>query len=263
MKSVALLILTGLFCLPASAFEVIRLDDGTVIRGEVISRNDSIVEIESENMGRVKVKRRHIVSSPVKDTEVRSARRVAGIDPDPIGHTLLFMPTAFTPPKGSVVFRDFELLFLTLGYSPTSSTSVVAGAMFPVTSEFNALTLGVKQGVYQKANGAVALAGNVTLPIGGDIDESGILWLLNAVASYRFDDRLGVHMAAGGIGAQGRGENVQGISVGLGTDVRLGPHVKLLGEVLHGATTFDPVSAPTSRAFAPSRTRAIFGSFRS
>jgi hypothetical protein len=235
-----------LLALPAAAFEVIRLNDGTVIRGEVISRNDSIVEVESENMGRVKIKKKNIVSSPVQDTELKSRERVAGIDPDPIGHTLLLMPTAFTPPKGSLVFRDFELLFLTLGYSPTNSTSVVAGAMLPFTSEFNALTMGVKQGLYQKANGAVAVVGNVTVPLSSGIDETGFIWLVNAVASYRFDDRLGVHVAAGGIGAQGGGErSAQGFSAGLGADLRVSNHVKLLTEVLYGGTTFDPGSSGT------------------
>jgi hypothetical protein len=232
-------------CAPLAAFEVIRLDDGTVIRGDVVARTDSTVEIESENMGRVKVKKKHILSSPVKDSDIISARRAGGIDPDPIGHTLLLMPTAFTPPKGSIVFRDFELLFLTLGYSPTSSTSIVAGAMLPFTPDFNALTMGIKQGVYQKANGAIAVAGNVTVPVSSGISEAGFIWLLNAVGSYRFGDQVGVHLAAGGIGAQGRGESVQGVSFGAGTDLRLTPHIKLLGEILHGGTTFDPGSNGT------------------
>ena len=117
------LVLALLAAIPAGAFEVIRLDDGTVIRGEIVSKNDSIVVIESENMGTVRVKRKHIVSSPVNDSELGSRQRMNRIDLDPIGHTLLLLPTAFTPPKGSLVFRDFEVLFLTLGYSPTASTS--------------------------------------------------------------------------------------------------------------------------------------------
>jgi hypothetical protein len=238
-------ILAIFFASPLAAFEVIRLKDGTVLRGEVVSRNDSIIEIDSENLGRVKVKKKNILSSPVNDTELLPKHRAGKIDPDPIGHTLLLMPTAFTPPKGSIVFRDFELLFLTLGYSPTNSTSIVAGGMLPFTRDFNALTMGVKQGVYQEANGAVALAGNVTVPLSSGIDETGFIWLLNAVASYRFADQLGVHVAAGGIGAQGRGESAQGFSLGLGADARLTPHIKILAEVLHGGTTFDPGSDGT------------------
>lgn len=44
---------------------------------------------------------------------------------DPSDQALFFMPTAFMPPKDSVAFRDFELLFLTLGVSPTSTTSII------------------------------------------------------------------------------------------------------------------------------------------
>lgn len=229
----------------ATAFEVIRLDDGTVIRGEVISRTDSTVEIESENMGRVKVRTKHILSSPIHDSELLPPRKAAQLDPDPIGHTLMLMPTAFTPPKGSIVFRDFELLFLTLGYSPTNTTSIVAGGLFPVSTEFNAFTFGIKQGLYQKANGAIAVAGNITVPMGSGINDAGYIWLLNGVGSYRFADKVGIHIAAGGIGAQGRNANAQGFSLGLGSDIRLGSHVKLLAEVLHGGTTFDPGSSGT------------------
>jgi hypothetical protein len=237
--------LSLLLASPVVAYEVIRLKDGTVIRGEVISRTDSTVEIDSENLGRVKVKRKNILSSPVNDTELLPEHRAAKIDPDPIGHTLLLMPTAFTPPKGSIVFRDFELLFLTLGYSPTNSTSIVAGAMLPFTSEFNALTAGVKQGLYQKANGAVAVVGNITMPVSSSNNEANFIWLLNLVGSYRFADRVGVHVAAGGIGSHADIESAQGFSYGIGTDIRLWPHIKLLGEVLHGGTTFNPGSDGT------------------
>jgi hypothetical protein len=250
MKTLWFGILAVVLSVPAAAFEVIRLDDGTVIRGEVVSQTDSTVTMDSENLGRVTIKRSRIASSPVKDTELLPPRVARRLDADPIGHTLVLMPTAFLPPKGSVVFRDFELIFLTLGYSPTDNTSVVAGAMLPFTSEFNALTVGVKQSLFQKANGAVAVVGNVTVPLGSGIDEAGFLWLLNGVASYRFDDRIGVHAAVGGIGAQGHGEGVSGLSLGAGTDLRLTDHIKVLGEVLHGGTSFDPGSDATLIDFA-------------
>lgn len=228
--------------LPAVAFEVIRLDDGTVLRGEIRRQNDSIVEIESENMGLVKVKRKHIVSSPVNDSELGSRRRMSRIDLDPIGHTLLLLPTAFTPPKGSLVFRDFELVFLTLGYSPTASTSIVGGAMLPLAPDFNAATLGIKQQLWLSGDRATAFAvtGNVTVPFGSEVNDAGFLWLANGVASHRFVRGFGVHAALGGVGAQGRGEGVQSFSLGLGTDVRVNDNFKIIGEYLRGGTSFDP-----------------------
>ena len=53
------------------------------------------------------------------------------------------------------------------------------------------------------------------------VDPGGFLWLANGVASHRFLKGFGVHAAVGGVGAQGRGESVQSLSLGLGTDVRL------------------------------------------
>ena len=101
--------------LTAAAFEVIRLDDGTVIRGEVISRNDSLVEIESENLGRVTVKKKHILSSPVKDSELRPARKLAQIDPDPIGHALVLTEEAVLL-EHAMVDRVAELMMRLDGF---------------------------------------------------------------------------------------------------------------------------------------------------
>ncbi len=227
----------------ASATQTIRLNDGTVLRGTVVSENDSLVVVNTEELGRVTIKRSRIVQAPERGGDGRSRYT----DADPIGHTLVLMPTAFLPPKGTVVFRDFELLFLTLGYSPTATTSVVAGAMFPISADFNALTFGVKQGLYQdaEARNAVAVVGNVTVPVGREINDAGFLWLVNAVASHRVKPGFGVHAAAGGVGVQGRGASEQSLSLAAGFDVRLTGHVKLLGEVLRGGTSFDPGSSLT------------------
>lgn len=223
--------------------QAIRLNDGTVLRGAVVSETDSTLVVETAELGRVTVRRDRITAWP--QTEERPASRYA--DADPIGHTLVLMPTAFLPPQGSVVFRDFELLFLTLGYSPTATTSVVAGAMFPVSADFNALTFGVKQGLYQTADArsAVAVAGNVTVPVGREINDAGFLWLTNAVGSHRLKPGLGVHAAVGAVGVQGRGASEQSLSLAAGFDMRLTHNLKLLGEVLRGGTSFDPDASLT------------------
>jgi hypothetical protein len=234
------------FAAAASHAAEIRLKDGAVVRGEVVSQNDSIVEVRSETLGLVRISRDRIASglSPMRSAAGPNA---ASADPDPISHALVLMPTAFLPEKRTVVFRDFELLFLTLGWSPTASTSVVAGALFPVSTEFNALTVGVKQGLFLSRDGAtaVAAAGNITVPIGSEINNAGYIWLLNLVASHRFAPWLGLHGAVGGVGAEGRDAGVRSLSLAAGTDIRLTRNVKFLGEVLRGGTSIDPGSSLT------------------
>ncbi len=224
----------------------IRLNDGTVLRGHVVGESDSTVVVQTEELGRVTIKRSRITMLPVRDTSVVTARTPV-VDPDPIGHALVLMPTAFLPAQGSVVFRDFELLFLTLGYSPTATTSVVAGAMFPISADFNALTFGVKQGLYQdaRATRALAVVGNITVPVGREINEAGFLWLANVVGSQRVTNGFGIHGALGGVGVQGRGENKQSLSLAAGFDLRVTSNMKLLGEVLRGGTSLDPSSSLT------------------
>jgi hypothetical protein len=248
----ALLALCGaLLASPASSAsaetkQTLHLNDGTVLRGTVTAETDTTVTMETDELGRVVIKRSRISMLPVREPLAKPAR-LSMEDADPIGHALVLMPTAFLPPQGSVVFRDFELLFLTLGYSPTATTSVVAGAMFPVSDEFNALTVGVKQGVYQNetATNALAVVGNVTVPVGRNIDEAGFLWLANFVGSHRFKPGFGVHAAVGGVGLQGKGASEQSLSLAVGADYRLTSNVKFLGEVLRGGTSFDPGSSLT------------------
>jgi hypothetical protein len=229
-----------------TASQTINLNDGTVLQGRVIDETDSTVTVQTDELGRVTVRRSRITALPVRDTSAVTARAPV-VDPDPIGHALVLMPTAFLPPQGSVVFRDFELLFLTLGYSPTASTSVVAGAMFPISADFNALTFGVKQGLYQNAQAtrAVAVVGNITVPVGREINEAGFLWLANLVGSQRVTERLGVHAAFGAVGVQGKGANNQSLSVAAGFDTRVTKNIKILGEVMRGGTSFDPNTSLT------------------
>jgi hypothetical protein len=145
------------------------------------------------------------------------------------------MPTAFTPPAGTWSFKDFELLFLTLSYSPTSSTSLAVGATFPVDpSQFELLTFGIKQQLFQTPDGqgAIAVDGDIIEPVGQDIDEDAGIWTLSLIGSVMPQPTFGIHGAIGLMAPfQGDGSF---FSLALGTDIRLTPHVKFIAEYLRG-----------------------------
>lgn len=187
-------------------------------------------------------------ADPVPVQPLRVARRI-----DPSDQALFFLPTAFTPPKGSFTFRDFELLFLTLGFAPTGSTSLTGGFLFPVTSEVQLLTLGFKQGLWMDpgARTAVALTGSITKPFGEFAEDAGFLVNSNLVASHRLPimgvaatDGAGIHAAVGYLGASSKKERSDGssrtdwsdnFSLGAGAEARLTDHAKLMVEFLTAA----------------------------
>ena len=160
------------------------------------------------------------------------------------------MPTAFTPSKGTVVFRDFELLFLTLGFSPTDWTSITVGAMFPVTSEFNLLTAGFKQQLIRgpENKSALAITGNITFPTGSSNSDNFYYVNTNLIGSIRPAPEAGFHFALGYAGVSAKDEvynsanntytterKFEGVkSYGLGGDFVLTPNVKFIAEIIGG-----------------------------
>jgi hypothetical protein len=205
----------------------IRLSDGSVLRGQIVERNDSIVIIETPALGRISLPAARVPSAPTAaDPEKAESVR------DPSDQALFFLPTAFTPPARSFTFRDFELFFLTLGYSSTDATSFTGGFLFPISSEVQVLTFGFKQRVIQSQDGlgALAVTGNFTKPI---VDGSGSALLINTnlVAGKRTAGGAGVHAALGYLGAQTDDGDWNGaFSFGFGAEGRLTPHVKALAE---------------------------------
>jgi len=68
-------------------------------------------------------------------------------------HELIFMPTAYTMPKGSKYFSDYELFFINLTFAPTDRTHVGFFTLFPVTSQFlDYFALGIKQNYFKTQN---------------------------------------------------------------------------------------------------------------
>jgi hypothetical protein len=244
----------------AAAAGTVRLKDGSVIHGDIVSQKDSLVIIQSKSMGLVAVKSEEVTWIGAAESETAAMASAtgaaqAGTAPalaedgasnparDPADQALFFMPTAFLPPAKAISFRDFELFFLTLGYSPTAMTSLSAGFLFPISPDFQLLTAGIKQRVWEAPDGhlALALTGNFTKPI-GDL-EFGSTFLLNSnlVGGYRNETGSGVHLAMGYLGARTVDEDFQGdesydwngsFAFALGGEARIGPHAKFIGEFL-------------------------------
>jgi hypothetical protein len=248
-----------------AAAGTVRLKDGSVIHGVIVSQKDSLIIIQSKSMGLVAVKSEEVTWIGSADSETAAIASATGASPagssqagtasahaengapnpirDPADQALFFMPTAFLPPAKAISFRDFELFFLTLGFSPTAMTSLSAGFLFPISPDFQLLTAGIKQRVWEAPDGrlALALTGNFTKPIGNL--EFGSTFLLNSnlVGGYRSETGSGVHLAMGYLGARTVDEDYDGdesyewngsFAFALGGEARIGPHAKFIGEFL-------------------------------
>jgi hypothetical protein len=237
----------------------IRLDDGSVVRGEIQERNDSSVVIVSEALGTLRIPLRRVVAGlPALAGAQEGRARLR--DRDPSGNALFFLPTAFTQQQGDFTFRDFELLFLTLGYAVTDATNITFGALFPVTSEFQLFTAGFKQrlAASEDRTSAAALTGSVTKPVSNDVEGLDLLLNGNLVVSRRFpgdffSDAFGVHGALGYAGVSYKEEAYDedcfcyrserrwqaNLSFGGGAEIRLTSNAKFMVEYLN-ALPFTP-----------------------
>jgi hypothetical protein len=248
----------------------VRLKDGSVIHGDIVSQKDSLVIIQSKSMGLVAVKSEEVTWIGSADSEPAAIASASGASPagaspagasavaasstsvggeealparEPADQALFFMPTAFLPPAKVFSFRDFELFFLTFGYTPTAMTSLSAGFLFPISPEFQLLTAGIKQRLWEAPDGhlALALTGNFTKPI-GDMDlGSSFLLNSNLVGGYRNGTGSGVHLAMGYLGARTVDEDSRGgesydwngsLTFAIGAEGRIGPHAKFIAEYL-------------------------------
>jgi hypothetical protein len=237
----------------------IRLEDGSLVKGEIMERNDSVVVIVSESLGELRGPVRRVVGGLPAPADAKDAR-MAPRDRDPSGNALFFLPTAFTPQQGAFTFRDFELLFLTLGYAATDATSITFGALFPITSEFQLFTAGFKQqlGMSEDRTLAVALTGSFTKPVSDEVDGLDYLVNGNLVVSRRFPgslfaDAFGLHGVLGYAGVSYKDESYDydcycyrserrwedNLSFGGGAEFRLTPTAKFMVEYLN-AFPFSP-----------------------
>jgi hypothetical protein len=176
----------------ASAFADVVLRDSSVIKGTVFNSGDSLVIVDNKYLGKIEVRKEYLLEMNVKSPEARQTWQ-ASVDPNT---NLVFAPTAYTCPRGVFDFKDFELLFLTVSGSPTNSTILSGGFLFPISSDMQIYSFAIKQQLYQTQNGmfAAALIGQISKPIGnGSFGDISYFWNTFGVVSFRPDEKFSMH----------------------------------------------------------------------
>lgn len=257
-----------LFILSATLFakaETLHLKDGSVLQGEVTRTGDSLL-VRHAILGDLVLRVSDLAESSATVEHARvDSNRVTQLpepvvypsdskprekqDRDPTDQALFFLPTGFMPPKGSFTFRDFELLFLTGSYSPTATTSLTGGFLFPISPELQLLTVGLKQQLFSMADPQLALAitGTFAKPLNEFLDNQTFV-NSNLVFSWRqavpgagLTDAVGAHVALGYLGivdGDDSGWDNQ-FSLGLGAEGRFTAHAKFIIEYLNAAPFTD------------------------
>lgn len=230
--------------------EAFRLKDGSLLYGEVTHRNDSGIFLQTRHLGL-------LIVNPGDLQCTGDAALAAGLCSsekvwaDPEDRSLFFMPTAFTPPKGTFQFKDLELYFLNFGFSPTGSTQISGGMLFPITLEFQFFTLDVMQRIAlwegEHSRAAIALNGSLSRPVGDAGSPFTESYNANVIFSFRaanhtnkFQDGYGFHFLAGNLWSLQdkyadyylrRVETWKSdIAWGAGFEARLTKHVKFIAE---------------------------------
>lgn len=106
---------------------IITLKDGTVIKGKIISQNNTEWEIETENLGIVKIPFQNIAKfEPSEDNKYGDYRK------NIFAYRYLFLPSAIPMKKKSFDLQSI-IYFNTFSYGITNNWSI-AGGFFPFSS---------------------------------------------------------------------------------------------------------------------------------
>ncbi len=237
--------------------DAFRLKDGTILIGEVQSRSDSGIVIKTAHLGLLRVDPGDLscTGEAALAAASCSSERVMG---DPEDHSLFFLPTAFTPPGNTGHFKDLELYFLNFGFSPTASTQLTGGFLFPITLNYQYLSAAVKQRLFQfdtdSSRTAIAVQGELTHPTGDASNSFAESYGVTLAISHRattstqpFSDAIGIHALIGYSWAKVVSRTYSyyppretnhwksQLSLGAGTELRLTKHVKAMAEYMNAA----------------------------
>jgi len=212
-------------CLITFTSADILLSDSSYIKGFILSEDDSTITIDSPSLGEITLPKTRVLSKwyvPNRQPEkpVRISRRLREEayleslgDPgawdfsDPNDNALAVMPTAFQPAERNVIYKDFEVLALTLSYSPTKYTTIAGGTALPFLSEQTVNTLGFKQTIYLNRDKTFAAAVAATTFLPGDSLTATYTWGSLLILSFRPGSAFGIHFAIGPTGREVKYDN--------------------------------------------------------
>jgi hypothetical protein len=138
--------------------------------------------------------------------------------------SLLIMPTAYTMPKGSSAFTDYELIVIQYSYAIGNRTHLSAMSAFPISAELmRSLTIGVKQNYFK--SGMLQSAAWVSFTPDNEIR----LLTFGNVFSYGTSKTSG--HAAIAIGANMQDE-ISSAIIMVGGTTRLSNTINLMGEFM-------------------------------
>lgn len=148
----------------------------------------------------------------------------------------MFMPSALTPPGGSIGFHSYELFFVGASYAVSDRLLLSATALVPIVPDLGVNgILSAKYQVLADRRLKIALHGSYGI-LGSDADFSA--GLVGGVATLCFNDDCTSH--ASGYAAVGLASGDQStfpVSLAGGAALRVAKKIRLLAEVNTGLVT--------------------------
>ncbi len=200
----------------------IELVDGTTLRGRVVEESSERVVLEHATLGRLEIARDRIARVVYETGETPNPRDSWKIDPS--YNSIVLTPTPATLPKGTGYFRDFELLFLNLGYAPSDQVNLAIGTVFPVTSSLVGFIAGAKVRLLDREQYGVGVALNGSFTFFEDLENDSLssLGVVLGVGDRR--QSLNVSFSGAFVGDEGEGILL------IGGDMQVRSGLKLIAE---------------------------------
>jgi len=111
---------------------VVDMKNGDRLIGTIKFENDSVIVINTDNLGQLTLNRDFIAKKYYTDLN----KPDHFVQTDPNLNSFLIAPTAECNLPGSFYISDYELIYLNFGYVPINDLHIGVGCFFPITREF-------------------------------------------------------------------------------------------------------------------------------